>query len=162
MAGLVEVKLDDVFAGLDAMVRQGKDLRPVWRAVRGALRKDLADHFASRSGPDGTWAPPAQSTIERQLSRGGRSRNVTRRGTLKRRAARRLANQLGRLKSWWTIRYDHGSLSASSGARWSNAQQDRATVGHGARLPSRIFAWVTDSFVGAVADNILDHVVKVF
>lgn len=162
MAGLVDVKLDDVFVGLDAMVRQGKDLRPVWKIVRGGLRKDLASHFATRSSPDGAWPPPAPATIEKMLSRGGRKKNVTRRGVLKRGAAKRLANQLGRLKSWFVIRSNAAAITATSGADWSPVHQDGGTAGRGARIPKRTFAWVTDSFVGAVADQILHHIGRVF
>jgi hypothetical protein len=162
MAGLVEVNLDDVFDGLDSMVKAGKDLRPVWKAVRGGLRKDLQGHFASRSGPEGPWAPPAHSTIERLLSVGGRKKNVTRKGTLKRRAARRLANQLGRLKSWWKITFTPGSLTAASGADWSDVHNTGGTAGRGARIPQRTFAWVTDGFVGAVTEAVLLHLERVW
>lgn len=160
MAELVKVDLDDVYEGLDALVRAGRDLRPVWREVRGGLRGDLKNHFDQRQGPEGAWAPPAASTIERLLRQGGRSANINRKGQLKRRAARRLANQLGRLKSAWTIAYTRGSLTGESKAPWSGIHQDGGVAGRGARIPARPFAWVTDSFLGVVADSVLKYLGK--
>lgn len=162
MASLVEVQLDDVMDGLDKMVRAGKDLRPVWKAVRRGLFDDLHQHFSDRQGPEGAWAPRAQSSVERLLQpHGGKSR-ITRKGTLKRKYARILVNQLGRLKSWWLIKYDRGSLSATSGAKWSGIHQEGGVAGRGARIPARPFAWVSGSFLGAVADHVLEHIGKVW
>ena len=58
-----EIDLADVLAGLDAMQKAGKDLRPLWKQVRPLLKTDLGQHFADRAGPNGAWPAWAASPI---------------------------------------------------------------------------------------------------
>lgn len=160
MAGLIEVDLDDVFAGLNEMVKAGRDLRPVFKDARKDLRVDLKAHFDAASGPDGAWAPRAPSTVARILSTGGHRRNVTRKGKVKKGAARRLANQLGRLKSAWRITYDKGQLVATSNVKWAGIHQFGGMAAKRALIPARPFAWVSDVFLGALSVSVAAHVAR--
>ena len=160
MAGFIEVELDDVLDGLDAMVRAGRDLRPVWRAAKKDLREDLKQHFADARGPDGAWAPRAQSSVERILGAGGRRRNVTRKGAVKKGAARRLKNQLGRLRTAWRITYSARQIEATSSVKWAGVHQYGGTAGHGSSIPARPFAWVSDVLLGKIAISVRDHIAK--
>lgn len=158
MAGWIEVELDDVFDGLDKMVAAGKDLRPVFRATRADLRNDLKDHFEHAQGPDGSWAPRNPATVEHILSTGGRARNITRKGRVKRSAAKRLANVLGRLRSAWKISYDKRSLEATSIVPWAAVHQYGGVAGRHAHIPARPFAWASDTLLGTLAARVAAHV----
>jgi phage gpG-like protein len=160
MAGYIEVELNDVFDGLDAMVRAGRDLRPVWQRARKDLRDDLKQHFDEAKGPDGTWAPRAQSSIDRILRTGGRRKNVTKKGVVKKRAARRLKNQLGRLRTAWRITYNARQIEAASIVKWAGVHQWGGTAGRGSRIPARPFAWASDALVGKIAVGVRDHIAR--
>lgn len=160
MAGFVEVELDEVFDGLDAMVRAGKDLRPVFKAAKADLIADLKDHGEHATGPEGAWPPRSPATVEKILSTGGQRKNLTRKGRVKRGAAKRLGNVLGILPRTWRIRYDRRTLEAISPVSWSAVHQEGGRVGKGAYLPARPFAWVSDALLAKIANRVAEHVEK--
>ena len=164
MSGQTEVDIDDVLGGLDRMQRAAADLRPVWNDVRPAMKVDLGDHFGDRESPDGGWPQWAASTQERFLSKHRQSRifvlsprererihrrrvNVDARGRLTKGGARRLRNMLGRLKTAWQWSAGRLYIEAKSRVEWAPAHNEGATVGHGAHVPQRKFAWASDNLI---------------
>jgi hypothetical protein len=71
----------------------------------------------------------------------------SRRGKIKKRAQKRLDNQLGRLKSAWSYRITRWSFEARSIVPWAGVHQEGGPVGHGARVPGRTFAWFSDLMI---------------
>lgn len=161
--GRVDVDVRDVVQGMDALVRRGRDLRPVFRELRTPFRADLKNHFGERAGPDGAWAPYAASTLERfRRGRGNVRRRGARKGQVTKRGARRLANQLGRLKSSFIFRAGRKDLEAVSRVPWGGVHQFGGSAGRGAQIPSRTFAWVSDTFALAAATQIRDYILEVW
>lgn len=156
---MIETTVD--VSGLDTtirdLVRAGRDLRPIFRAIRPRVRDDLKQHFEQRQGPDGAWAPRAASSVARIISRGGLIKRGKRKGQLKKRTARRLANQLGRLKYAWAYQVSADQLVAVNRVLWAIAQHDGDVVGHGSRIPARPFAWASDGLKQAFRSSIVKH-----
>lgn len=109
------------------------DLRPAWKEARPILRADLKEHAKKGEGPGGAW--PARSSSTRIRSKSGRR-------------ARRM---LGRLPSSVRAKADRSRLVFRWRAPWSSVHQDGGTAGHGARIPARPFAWITDRALEATA-----------
>jgi hypothetical protein len=72
----------------------------------------------------------------------------------KRQGSRRAKKPMGRLPGATRYSATATSVSGVSKALWSGAQQDGAIVGHGSRLPSRPFLWISDDML-TIAENTL-------
>lgn len=113
------------------------DLRPAWRVARKPIRKDLREHANRESGPGGSWAPASAATKHRQAQ--GRKRPRKMLGRLP--GALKTAAQRTRFLITWR-------------APWASAQREGGIVGHGARLPARDWAYISDKATQKVADII--------
>jgi phage gpG-like protein len=157
------VDMSDVLGGLNALKAKGMDLRPVWRGMRPLVTADLKDHFARGEGPSSGWPYLAPSTIARRMqNKGMRRRRGRARGTATAKALRRLepGKLLGRLKSAWRFTLSPAALEARSEVPWADLHQLGGRGAHGARIPARPFAWVSDRMVEGVGDAIRDYVVQ--
>jgi len=163
MAGGTSVDLRDVLDGLEKLQRAGKDLRPVFRELRPALASDLREHGTRRESPDGVWAPWSASYVDRMMGRKGmRLKGARGRGelpgALTKRGARRLQRPiLGKLPALFKFSIERLALEAKSIVPWAGAHQHGDTVGRGARLVARTFAWASDSLVGLLVEKARAH-----
>lgn len=123
-----------VFDRIRVAVRN-PDLRPAWKEARKPVRKDLRDHANKQAGPDGSWPGYAETTKKRQAE--GRKK------------PRRL---LGRLPGAVRSTMNRTRLLFTWRTKWAEAQRIGGTVGHGARLPARDWAFVSDKATQIVAD----------
>jgi phage gpG-like protein len=133
---IATVDIADVERGLAAMEHRSRTLGPVFTGLKKPLRDDQREHKKAKSGPESPWAPRAEST-----KHGG---------------TRKLARSLlGRLPS--AVKYSSTPLSvvAESRVGWSEAHQEGATVGHGARLPARPFLWLSDKLLDIAAEALV-------
>ncbi len=119
------------------------DLRPAWKESRKPLRQDQRDHAKQQAGPGGAWAPRASSTKVRAASGRRRSRKL-----------------LGRLPTALTSRSDRKRVIIRSLVKWSISHWRGERVGHGARLPARVFLWVSDRATETVSGIVARHVAK--
>lgn len=131
------IDIGDVEKGLEAMERRARALGPAFVELKTPLRLDQRDHAKKRQGPESIWAPRAQSTVARLATGGHRPKRL-----------------LGKLPGAVTYSADATGVRGVSRARWSAAQAEGASVGHGARLPSRPFLWISDDMF-AKAENVL-------
>lgn len=139
-----DVKLSLVERALNTLRKP--DLRPAWKEARAPLREDIKDHRKKKEGPDGTWAPRASSTNQRRMSsRKGRPRNI-----------------LGRLPTALKTQSDRRRVAMISRVKWSGAQQDGDVVGHGARLPARVFLWASDHVVEVISAIVVKTLAAAF
>lgn len=154
------INVDDVIAGINAMARAGKNMRPVFQGARKAIKADLEDHFDRASAPGGAWPGRAASTLERIRERRGSVRKRgARKGQLTKRGERRVANQLGRLKWAWKVTVEKSRIEfRSRGGKMADAQNEGATVGKGAVIPKREFAWLSEAIVVKFADAMREHI----
>lgn len=149
-------------------LRAAKDLRPAYREIRKPFREDQREHAKKAEGPDGSWAPLAQSTLARRArdakakrhAAGGKTgrakRARRRRRTLKQRRV------LGRLPTMLDVRITRMSLIATSKVPWGDAHFSGATVGKGVKLPARPFLYVSDALEQKVVEIFQAHVLKGF
>jgi len=142
----VDVRLELVEAALQRMNRLGRNLRPLFRAVRKDMRVDQVEHRKRQEGPDGSWPRLAPGTVEKRYQRPGKQGRKRRRGR-----RRRDPRILGRLPTAMDVRSDAVSVRAVSRVPWSGAHEDGATVGHGSRIPKREFLWTSGKLLGTVA-----------
>jgi len=129
------VDIGDVEKGLDAMERRSRHLGPVFAALKKPMAVDQREHRKAKEGPGGAWAPRAESTKHDG----------------KRKLARSL---LGRLPTAVKYTADATSVIGESRVAWSAAHEEGATVGHGARLPSRVFLWLSDKLLDIAVEAI--------
>ncbi len=158
----VELDLRDLDAGIRGMLEAAKDLRPAYRLLRKPLRQDQKRHFDWREGPSGTWAPRAPASVAKLLSRGGRRKNYTKKGRVRKGAARRLGNQLGRLKTALKVRMTKAELSIASKVSWAEVQFFGGTAGRGVTIPARPFLWISAELEAEARELLLERVVKGF
>lgn len=159
--GVTHVDVSDLVAGIDAVRKSAANLRPAWSKVRPLFRADLKDHFVKRSGPEGAWPGPAPATVEKvRRQRGSRYKRGKRAGQLTKRGARRLSRALGKLKTSFKMQTTREAIEAVSKVSWAGVHQFGGVAGHGARIPKRTFAWVSNELVIVVANQIRDHVME--
>lgn len=132
----------DVVAGLRAV----RGAQPPHRVLKQFVVADQRDHAKKRSGPDGTWAPRALSTVRKM-----RLERVRRR-------------PLGKLVTAGAVRYSanrRAIIGESKIPGISVAQQEGARVGRGVTLKARPFLWLSarllDQSAAAVADTYGDR-----
>jgi hypothetical protein len=134
------VDLREVEGGLEALRRRGLALGDVFRAAKTDMRADQTDHAKSQAGPEGTWPPRAAATIAKG-----------RRGRVMGKAAR-------------TISYSATATGVRGESRWPAALAhmlgDR--VGRGARLPARVFMWISDTLLDKVTERVNAKVIASF
>lgn len=122
------------------------DLRPAWTAARKPLRADLRAHAKDRQGPGGAWPARAASTRVRSAS-GRRTRKV-----------------LGRLPGMVRTKLERSRMIFRWGTEWSDIHNSGGRAGHGARIPQREFAWLSDKaleLTGAIIARGLAYLIEV-
>jgi hypothetical protein len=127
------------------MQRRARQLGPAFQELKKPLRLDQRDHAKKRHGPDTLWAPRAASTTARLLTGGHRPKKL-----------------LGRLPTAVSYTASATGVRGVSRAKWSAAQQDGATVGHGSRLPARPFLWISDEMLTKAEDVIGGALVRAY
>ncbi len=132
----VTVDVGDVEKGLDATKRRVHALGPAFAQVKEPMRDDQKEHRKDKAGPESKWAPRAASTIASYRHR---------------KHARAL---LGKLPTAVAYKASATGVTAESRAAWSDAHQEGAIVGHGARLPQRTFLWISDKLIDVATDII--------
>ena len=137
--------LGDVERGLEAMRRRAHQLGPAFRELKKPLRLDQRDHAKKRQGPEALWAPRAASTAARLLTGGHRPKKL-----------------LGRLPTAVSYLANATGVAGVSRARWSAAQAEGATVGHGARLQPRVWLWISDDMLRTAEDVIGSALVRAY
>lgn len=143
-ATIASIDFGDALKGLDAMGRRGV-LAPAFKTLKAPLRIDQREHAAAQSGPGGSWAPRAQSTIDRHRNK-----------------PRLPRKQLGRLPTAVSYSASARGVVGESRVAWSSIHQDGGTAGHGARIPARPFLWISDKFLGIATDALTGVVLAAF
>lgn len=143
MADEIYLDLGELEEAFRRLKRKARNFRDAFRAFRPELNQDIRAHFENRTGPSATWAPRAPSSIERMLAGGGRVRRGKRKGQVKKRAQRRLDNQLGRLKYALQFTVTGSYIEVRSRVPWGTIHQTGGTAGKGARIPARPFLWAS-------------------
>lgn len=140
------IDLTDVERGLREMSRAGKNLGPVFKALRPLLKVDQREHAKARSASDGAWPARAKSTLTEYRKRG----------------KTRHPRPLGKLLTAVQYVAKRDSVTARSLIPWSGAHQEGAVVGHGAKLPAREFLWISNTFLDKAEQLTADHVLRGF
>lgn len=135
----VHVDISDVLEGMNSMSKAARNLQKPFRALRPQLAKDISEHSKKRQGPDGPW--PAWSASYQERRRRKRKRG-------------KMLGRLVRLK--YTITAD--KLEGKPFVEWAGVHQWGGVVGHGARIPARMFAYASDAMVATAREAILNHV----
>ena len=139
------VDIGEVEKGLAAMERRARALSPAFASLKKPMRADQRDHARRQRSPFGTWARRAPSTIAAYRKR-----------------RKRVPRPLGRLPTAIKLMSNAWSVIAESRARWSEAHQSGAVVGHGVRLKARPFLWLSRSFLDAAERALAEPVLKAF
>jgi phage gpG-like protein len=161
------VDLTQVMRSLARAAKAGKDLRPVWKAMRPLLKADLADHAQKQQGPDGAWPRRAASSTAKIIGatgglvrlRGGRSGPMR----MRKRTLRRLSQpMLGRFRLPNTYQWSMTgqALRATSRVEWSGIHQEGGRAGRGALIKARPFAWASDGLVDAAVVALRTHLTE--
>lgn len=141
----VHIDLGDVDKGLDAMTRRSV-IATALKDLKVPMRLDQRDHAKAKSGPDGSWAPRAASTLASRA-----------------RAKRKLpAKLLGRLPTAVGYKATLGEVIAESRVAWSAIHQDGGTAGRGARIPARPFLWISDKLMITAEEILTWHILTAF
>jgi phage gpG-like protein len=160
---MVDCKLDlrDFEAGLQDARKRGKDLGAVMRAFRPTIMAHLREHFEKREGDTGTWAPRAASSLEAMLPKRAYKKKG---GGLTKRYAKRVTNQLGRLKSAFRFHATRTYLEVASIVDWADVQQSGGRAGKGGRsmIPARPFVWASDEIVNLLGSQIVAALIKAY
>ena len=125
LGGLLQTTIDlGPFRRMQIALRN-PDLRDAWKAARKPLMDDQRDHSKRAEGPDGPWAPRSSATKTRSSAR------------------KRKRKPLGRLPLANKTTIERLKMTMVDPIKWSGSHQEGDTVGHGARLPARVFRWVS-------------------
>lgn len=112
------------------------DIRKAFRNLRGPATHDQRDHWKRDEAPFGRWPGLAASTLERRT----RTRGRDKRGR-KQRWPKKL---LGRFPTaTQSIASSHSLIVRSRVKRFSWIHQAGGRAGHGARIPSRQYMWIS-------------------
>lgn len=137
LEGLAIARVNLGFFDRARLALRNPDLRPAWRVARKPIRADLREHANKESGPGGSWAPPSAATKRRQAQGRKRPRKM-----------------LGRLPGALRTAAQRSKFLVTWRTAWAEAQRLGGVVGHGARLPGRDWAYISDKATQTVADII--------
>lgn len=116
------------------------DTRKVFTELKGPATFDLRHHWRKDEAPWGHWPGLAPSTLERRTRKRGRGKDGKRRSWPKK--------LLGRFPTAIKHIVSKRSLIVQSRVkRFSMIHQEGGVAGHGARIPSRQYMWIS-SFLG--------------
>ena len=175
MGAQLEVEWNDkrVVRGLKMMGARAAGLSKVMRRLRIRLRADLLAYAKSEASPEGSWAPRAQSTMDRLLTRASSHTYVNRerrrrgmRGPLQEgpRVTRKVIEPLGKLpigrpgaRMGTTV--IGSTLIAKSPVRDISVIQDSGGVaGKGSRIPARGYVFMSPGFLEYARQQLVDWV----
>ena len=164
MALPIKADLRSIKKAMRKMERAGQDPKKVWRVLRKPLRKDQKEHMRAGEDSKGSkWKPLASSTIERRLSKGGRAGKFTKRGKLRKKAARGLSKLLSqRLVSGAKVKITRRAIAITSKVRWSGVHQEGGRVGRGSLIPAREFFYIGDGLIRQTADALAKHIADAY
>lgn len=146
----------DVQRGLNKMLRAGKNLSPVFRALKKPFKTSIKQEARAMRGPDGGWAKRKDSTKNRDRFK----KTTTRKKTGKSKTSRRRKGRiLGRMPNANFLQPGRKSFKATSKIAWSGVHQDGGKVGKGAILPKRTFLWFTEGFLSVTERAVAQHLV---
>ncbi|MDQ3295077.1 MAG: phage virion morphogenesis protein [Myxococcota bacterium] len=131
---------------LMSMSRRGKMLGQVFRDLKKPMRLDQREHAKDRSGPLGSWAARAPTTLAKLRSGGRRLRK----------------RPLGRLTTAVTYRATRTGLMAESRVAWSGVHQEGGRVGRGSVIPARPFLWISDELLRKAEDAVTSAILLAF
>jgi phage gpG-like protein len=135
------VRLSGVYDLLGRLARI--DTRKVFTELKGPATFDLRHHWRKDEAPQGHWPGLAASTLARRTRRRGRDKNGKNRNWPKK--------LLGRFPT--AIQHivsKHSLVVRSRVKRFSMIHQAGGVAGHGARIPSRQYMWIS-KFLGEQA-----------
>lgn len=139
-------------AAIKSALRHTSDLRPLWKKVKGPIRKDQSRHIKEQKDIDGAkFKPLAKSTLAKRRS-GLTSKSFTKKGRLRKTASRRINRVLGKKMAAsvkTTSKKDF--LQIRRRVSWFDAHQGGARVGRGAHLPARTYMYLDQNRVDDVA-----------
>lgn len=156
MADLMSLNVDDadVRAGLAKLRLRGKSMRPVFLKLKKPFREDVKAHQKDRRGPDGPWAPRAESSKRRD-----RNAKTQKNGKSVRKFKRRRKGRLlGKLPtSGVSFKSGGDSISGASKIPWASVHQYGGTVGRGSVIPARPFLFFSETFLDRAEHEIGDY-----
>jgi phage gpG-like protein len=148
-----------------AMERAGENPKKVWRVVKKPMRDDQKEHMRAAEDSKGAkWKPLASSTVERRLSKGGRAGKHTKRGKLKKSAAKKLGKLLGnKLVSGSKFKVSRRSIKLTqTKVKWAGIHQHGGRAGRGNQIPKREFFYISDDLLAKTARHIARHIATAF
>jgi phage gpG-like protein len=164
--GFVQVDVRRVVSGLGRMSKAAKDLSKPFREFRPLLRQDLTQHYSTHTQPVGLWPPWAPSYLAKIMAK---PRTVLKRvrsprrplympGGFTVRGARRVQAMLGRLDGLneWSI--SRVMLQVLSIVPWAGIHQWGGIAGRGARIPQRMYLWISERRMEELAVILQRHV----
>lgn len=151
MSGLftsVHIDLGDVDKGLDAMARRSV-LHAALLDIKLPMRTDQKEHAKAKTGPEGSWAPRAASTMAARAKA--------------RKSGRKFPSRLlGRLPTAVSYRVTANAVIAESRIGFSEIHQDGGTAGKGARIPARPFLWISDQLMHTAEDVVTSKLLAAY
>lgn len=171
MAGFVEVDIRRVVIGLNKMAKAARDLTQVFLTFKPSLRQDINQHFAKHEEPEGVWAE-WNAEYQAKITRRYWSRVAAGPGTylkprplgvapmqhspgaLTAKAVRMMPRMLGKLRTQWSWNLERLTLEAKSRVPWAFVHQWGGSAGRGAKIPKRMFAWVSEEKLDILVDII--------
>ncbi len=162
--GKIEVDLRDLEKSVRAAERAGADLRPVWRSLRTPLKRSQRDHItAQKSLAGGKFPGLAASTVQRRLSRGGKSKKFTKKGKLRAGIRRRIGRTLSKkLLTRARVKVTPRSISLFARGAVAHALFGGTRAGKRRRsvIPARQFVYVDDPMARMAFDSVAKHVAE--
>lgn len=134
------ILIDDAIDGIDKVVGRAESARGFWREMVPLVRKDVRSHQAERAGPSQRWPPRSRATIDR-----------ARRNSKPKRVRGPRARLLGKMPRLNRAFIDPDGVRVRNRVPWSQAHQRGAVVGNRARLPARVFWYVSADVPASVA-----------
>lgn len=138
----VEVDIRTIVGAFDKIRKL--DTRKVLSDLRGPARFDQRHHWRKEESPQGHWRALAASTVERRK----RKRGIDRKSGKVRNWPKKL---MGRFPTaLQSIVRREELIIKSRVRRFSMIHQEGGIAGHGARIPSRQYLWISPWLIGQI------------
>jgi len=170
LSGWLEFDTTSLDKATDRTMRNSRDMRAVWKVVRKPFRQRQAVHVEKQESSTGSkWPGLAPSTRDKRLRKGGRHRNYTKKGKIRKPAQRRLNKVLSkRFASALQSKSTPSELRLTSrirsrkGKPYSMVHQKGGYAGMGGRIPAREFLYVDAVIMVHVLRLIGNYMAKSF
>ncbi len=151
-------------ARLQALARRGQDMTPMLDNIGASLVASTQQRFEREEGPDGkAWTPLSKATLLNRL--GGKRKAFTKKGALRKPAARRLAGfkilqVSGLLRDSITHRASGTQVEVGTNKIYGGIHQRGGKAGRGRQvtIPARPYLGIDDSDdaeIGRIADDFI-------